>query len=247
MASDRQRRRRCRPPGRRPGARVSRARREEPAGSREGVWLRTADGVDLEAELRLPREEPVAGVAFAHPHPRHGGTMGTILVPRAGDALQAAGYGFVRWNFRGAGRSGGEHDDGVDEQHDVRAALDLVAGRCGGRVVLAGWSFGADVSLCAAPTDERVLGVVAVAPPLWYLGDEGWDRLAAWGRPVRFVLAEHDRYRPEEEARELAAGLPDVGFEVVPGAGHLFTGRLEEAAAAIVAAVVAVAPPAGRG
>jgi len=226
---------------------VSTAGREEPPGTRERVWLRTADGIDLEGELRLPEGGPVAGVAFAHPHPRHGGTMGTILVPRAGRALQAAGYAFLRWNFRGAGRSGGEHDDGEGKQHDVRAAAGLVAGSCGGRVVLAGWSFGADVSLCAAPTDERVAGVVAVAPPLWYLGDADWDRLAAWGRPVRFVLADHDRYRPkEEEVRELAAGLPDAGFEVVPGAGHLFTGRLDEAVAAVLAAVRAVAPPPGQ-
>jgi alpha/beta superfamily hydrolase len=208
------------------------------------VWLRTADGVGLEGELRLPDREPFAGVAFAHPHPEHGGTMGSILVPRAGRALQAAGYAFVRWNFRGAGRSEGVHDDGVSEQDDVRAAVDLVAAHVrSGRVVLAGWSFGADMALCAAPTDERVVGVVAVAPPLWYLSEAAWRRLAAWGRPVRFVLADDDQYRPKEEVRELAAGLPDARFEVVPGARHLFAGRLDEAVAAVASAVHAVAPP----
>ncbi len=236
----------------RPGGADRRTRHlGRPDGPRERVRLETADGVTLEGELRLPGRQPIAAVAFAHPHPRHGGTMASILVPRSARALQAAGYAVVRWNFRGVGNSDGEHGDGDAERQDVRAAVACLAGRGLDRIVLAGWSFGADMSLRVAPTEARVVGVVAVAPVLWYLDEADWRRLVAWGRPVRLLLADHDRYRPKEQARELAARLPDVADTVVAGSEHLFARRVDQAVAAVVAFVREIAPdapasPSGR-
>jgi alpha/beta superfamily hydrolase len=216
----------------------------ERVGTRERLTLTTSDGVTLEAELRMPPAPTRTGVAFAHPHPEHGGTMASILVPRAGDALVEAGYAFLRWNFRGTGRSGGAHGEGKAEPQDVRAAADLLRARGVERLVLAGLSFGADMSMCAAPEVPGVLGVVAVVPPIWYLDEAHWRRLAAWGRPVRFVLAEDDVIRAKEQVVELAARLPDAAFTVVPGADHLFSQHRAEALAAIVACVgeLAAAP-----
>jgi uncharacterized protein len=206
----------------------------ERIGTRERLTLTTSDGVTLEAELRLPESPASVGVTFAHPHPEHGGTMGSILVPRAGDALVEAGFAFLRWNFRGAGRSGGAHADGKAEPEDVRAAAAVLRARGCDRLVLAGLSFGADMSMCAAPQIPAVLGVVAVAPPIWYLDEAHWRGLAGWGGPVRFVLADDDVIRAKEQVVELAARLPDVRFTVVPGADHLFSKHRAEALAAIV-------------
>ena len=54
-----------------------------------------------------------------------------------------AGVAALRFDFRGVGRSEGEHDDGRAERLDVVAALDVAAPSLAtARSLVAGWSFG---------------------------------------------------------------------------------------------------------
>jgi alpha/beta superfamily hydrolase len=214
----------------------------------ERVTLTTSDGVALEGELRLPPGGSPAGVTFAHPHPGYGGSMRLALVSKVADALAEAGFAVACWNFRGAGRSEGEHADGELEAEDVRAAAAELTGRGLGRLILAGWSFGGDMSLLAAPGIPGVLGVIAVAPPLWWLHRPDYARLTEWGGPVRLVLAGHDQLRDQAEVRARTANLPDVAVTVVPGADHYFKKAGTEVAGIVVAAAVELAArAAGRG
>jgi alpha/beta superfamily hydrolase len=159
--------------------------------------------------------------------------MRAVLLSRAGRLIVANGLAFLRWNFRGAGASQGGHADGELEPGDIRAAAGVLAGRGIERIILAGWSFGGDMSLRAAPEVPGAAGVIAVAPPLWWVKRHHVAALAEWGRPVRFVLCEHDELRPPAVVRERMGGLPDVGFTVLPGADHLLTGGTDEAAAVV--------------
>jgi alpha/beta superfamily hydrolase len=201
----------------------------------ERLGFETGDGLTLEGELRLPSGDapPRAGISLASAHPRHGGSMRAVLMSRVGDAVVADGLAFLRWNFRGSGASEGRHADGELEPGDVRAAAACLAGRGIERIVLAGWSFGGDMSLRAAPEVPGAAGVIAVAPPLWWVKRHHVAALAEWGRPVRFVLCERDELRPPAEVEERMGGLPDVGFTVLPGADHLLTSATGEAAAVI--------------
>ena len=92
--------------------------------------------------------------------------MQSLVVSTLFTHLMGSGCAVLRFNFRGVGRSEGDHDFGEGEQLDVRAAVDALAGAGDGQspLVLAGWSFGADLALtCDAP---ELAGWFLVAPPL---------------------------------------------------------------------------------
>src|SRR5213083_2713034 len=83
----------------------------------------------IEAILR-EAEPPVRRAAIVcHPHPLFGGTMHNKVVFRIARPFQDAGFAVLRFNFRGAGRSEGEHDNGLGEQDDLRAAIRFVLER----------------------------------------------------------------------------------------------------------------------
>src|SRR5215467_16377475 len=99
----------------------------------------------LEAILWTPTDdaEPPLAAVVCHPHPLFGGTMHNKVVYQVAKSLDALELPVLRFNFRGAGLSAGEHDRGVGEQGDVRAAIDfLAAGFPAVPLLLAGFSFG---------------------------------------------------------------------------------------------------------
>src|SRR5208282_1064938 len=82
----------------------------------------------LEATLwTAPVDDPTFAAVVCHPHPLYGGTMHNKVVYQAAKALHQRGAPVLRFNFRGTEQSEGEHDRGIGEQVDVRAALDYVA------------------------------------------------------------------------------------------------------------------------
>ena len=96
----------------------------------------------LEALLNTGREDALYVAVVAHPHPPSGGTMHTKAVYHATKAFSHFGLPVLRFNFRSAGLSEGEHDEGVGEVEDVRAALDWLDRRFGLPILFAGFSFG---------------------------------------------------------------------------------------------------------
>lgn len=191
----------------------------------ESLTLSTPDGVTLEAEQARPDGPIRAGVVLCHPHPQYGGTMRSIVISALFGALPADGALCLRFNFRGVEGSGGTHDQGRGEQHDARAAVthlheELPAGL---PLVLAGWSFGADVALSVR--DPLVDAWLAVAPPLHFTSE--LDALAADPRPKLLVLAEHDEVRDSAEVAAVAESWAGTTVEVVPGASHFFVGRTD--------------------
>ena len=193
--------------------------------STRSLTLTTTDGLSLEAELATPERAPRAAVVLCHPHPQYGGTMRSIVIGALFDALPAAGITCLRFNFRGVERSTGAHDDGHGELLDVRAALDTLAeGRAGDEpVVLAGWSFGADMTL--ATHDDRLAGWLAIAPPLRFAAD--FDAVARDARPKQLVLGQHDEFRDPASVVEATKEWPATEIEVVAGASHFFVGRTD--------------------
>jgi len=70
----------------------------------------------VEWQTTAPNRDVVGIVC--HPHPLHGGTMTNKVVTSAAQALRDLGCATLRFNFRGTGRSEGEHDDGRGEGDD---------------------------------------------------------------------------------------------------------------------------------
>jgi hypothetical protein len=174
-----------------------------------------------------------------HPHPLHGGTKETKVVHSLAKAFAAAGLHVVRFDFRGAGDSEGTHDDGRGERDDVRAALDACHELSGGPLLVAGFSFGSWVGLDTALDDPRVLGLLAVAPPVNHYD---YGRVAGTGLPLAVVYAVEDELVPalQVEAWLATCRRPPLVTSVT-GCGHLFHGRLRslrEAATGLLDRVV---------
>ena len=209
----------------------------------QSLTLASSDGVTLEAERATPTNASRASVVLCHPHPQYGGTMRSIVIGALFDALPAAGFTVLRFNFRGVERSTGTHDDGRGELLDVQAALDDAdATRADGEpLLLAGWSFGADMTL--ATHDERVAGWLAIAPPLRFATD--FAAVAHDARPKQLVLGQHDEFRGPASVVEATEDWIATEIDVIAGASHFFVGRTDrvvDAAGAFVERVVSATP-----
>jgi hypothetical protein len=193
-----------------------------------------SDGLTLEGVLhRLAGASPYPAVAVCHPHPLYGGDMHNSVVVAICEGLAAEGMAALRFNFRGVGGSEGSFGGGVEERRDVQAALDYLEGEPavdGGRIGLAGYSFGALVALSAV--DERVRGVAAVSPPLAMQDLSGRELRC----PSLFVFGGEDAIAPADRLADVASAL--VGEHraiVVPGADHFWWGQEEVLVKEVVA------------
>jgi alpha/beta superfamily hydrolase len=207
-------------------------------GGPELLRLATVDGLSLEAETVVP-PGAIGAVVLAHPHPLHGGSMRSLVTSELFRTLPERGLAVLRFNFRGVGDSEGSHGAGVDERLDLQAAIDALAaadpgsggtaggGRAGVPLVVAGWSFGADVALTVI--DERLAGWFLIAPPIRIVRLEAMTA-ARDPRPKLLAVPEHDEFRPPASAREVTADWVNTRIEVVAGADHYFAGRTAKVA-----------------
>ena len=199
---------------------------------RENIELHTSDGLTLVGELSLPLSvEPVATLVCLHPLPTAGGFMDSHIIRKAAARLPAlADVAVLRFNFRGVhsprGTSEGTFGEGVDEQYDLAAAMDLVAARGLPHPWLVGWSFGTEVTLkygLRHPID----GAILLSPPLHRTTAE---ELAAWagsGKRLVAIIPELDDYLRPAEAAQRFASVPELEFVAVEGGRHLWVGETQ--------------------
>src|SRR5690606_30324931 len=133
----------------------------------------------------------------------------------------------LRFNFRGVtsprGRSEGAFGDGVDERHDLAAAMDLVQDRGLPSPWLVGWSFGTEVAL-AWGLEHPIVGAVLLSPPLKRTSNEQLSAWAGSGRRLVAVVPEFDDYLRPDEARERFAIVPETELVPVAEGKHLWVG-----------------------
>jgi uncharacterized protein len=176
----------------------------------------------LEGLLTLPEGGAPGAAVVCHPHPMYGGSMYNNVVEAVLEALWRRQFATLRFNFRGVGDSEGEYDGGEGELDDVHEAVAFLAGKAGVKsVVLAGYSFGASVSLRAGLTDPAVDRLVLVALPV--AGMTGPSDSTS--KPVLLVSGDRDSYSPLEPLRTLAGRLGSrARLEILAGADHFFGG-----------------------
>lgn len=188
----------------------------------------------LEAILWTPiaAARPPLAAVVCHPHPLFGGTMHNKVIYQTAKTLDALGIPVLRFNFRCAGLSAGEHDHGRGEQGDVQAALDFLSREFPGvPVVLAGFSFGAWVGLRAGCEYPRVSHLIGLGIPV---NDTDFSFLRRCDKPKLFVHGSEDEHGAIDKVRTLVASLPGENhLVVVEGADHFFAGKLDYFSAAI--------------
>jgi hypothetical protein len=188
----------------------------------------------LEAILWTPSSaaRPPLAAVVCHPHPLFGGTMHNKVVYNTAKALDALGIPVLRFNFRGAGLSAGEHDRGRGEKEDVRAVLDFLATEFPGvPVLLAGFSFGASVGLRVGCEHRRVSHLIGLGIPV---NNTDFSFLRECAKPKLFVHGSNDEFGAIEKVRALIPSIPGENhLVVVEGVDHFFAGKLRELDAAI--------------
>ena len=151
---------------------------------------------------------------------------------QAAKAMSRIGCAVLRFNFRGAGASAGSFTGGPGEKEDFRAALDLVGARYpGARKWAAGMSFGAWVAMTVGAEDPRVSTLIGIAPPLTH---HDFEAVRTSPKAKFFIQGERDELCPLQDMRAFYARCAEPKeLVVVDGAGHLFDGKVTEAADAV--------------
>ena len=186
-----------------------------------------AAGFTLAAEVEWRAGAPMAVVC--HPHPAFGGRMDTPLVLDLADALAAAGWSTLRFNFRGLDGSGGSPTGGLAEPEDVAAVVEWARANGAAEVALVGYSFGALMAARAIAGGTSVTSLAAVGFPTTILGEDA-ARVAELERaldrrmPWLFVSGDADQFSEVDRLRGWVAARPWARLDELPGRGHFFAG-----------------------
>ncbi len=202
----------------------------------EGRRLRRLDLAGPVGRIEAILDEGSADAPLAalvcHPHPQSGGTMRNKVVYHAMKVLNAPEWGLrlpvLRFNFRGAGLSAGQHD-GLAEAEDVGAALDWLESEYARPIVVAGFSFGAVMALracCCRPRAVRAVAALGLPASVGYRRYD-YNFLSGCTLAKLFLSGTCDPFAPEEQLTQITAAAADPKqLVLLPGADHFFTGQL---------------------
>ena len=178
-------------------------------------------------------KEPNAPIAIIlHPHPANGGTMNNKVVFNLFRTFAEQGFNVLRFNFRGVGRSEGRFDNGEGELSDAAAALDWLqaqnpnANNCW----VAGFSFGAWISMQLLMRRPEIDGFVSISPPA-NLYD--FNFLAPCPVSGQIIQGTQDTIVPQPAVDTLVAKLRNqrgikIDYQLIEGADHFFTDSIPD-------------------
>ncbi|HER27025.1 MAG TPA: alpha/beta fold hydrolase [Rhodospirillales bacterium] len=177
-------------------------------------------------------KRPSAPVALVlHPHPLHGGTMNNKVTYSLYQTFVKAGFSVLRFNFRGVGRSQGQHDNGLGELSDAASALDWMQTHNPNATTcwIGGFSFGAWIAMQLMMRRPEIGGFISISPPA---EDSDFSFLAPCPASGLIIHGEKDEIVPKEAVDKLAAKLSaqkniTITYETVPGTDHFFSDSMD--------------------
>jgi alpha/beta superfamily hydrolase len=180
----------------------------------------------IECAVDAPKkdEQLPATVIICHPHPVHGGTMRNKVVTIIERSMRELGLRTVRFNFRGAGESEGEYDDGYGETDDLFAVTEWVRRtRPDDDLWLGGFSFGSYVAIRAA-LNLNIHQLISIAPPV---GRYPFDTLHHPECPWLVIQGDEDEVVNIDAVRQWVNSIdPSPELVVMKEADHFFHRRL---------------------
>jgi alpha/beta superfamily hydrolase len=186
----------------------------------------------IEARYTAP---PYPGAPIAlilHPHPKAGGTMQDPITIMLYQLFERNGFGVLRYNSRGVGRSQGIYDQGIGELEDAAYVLDYLENmsETPRLVWCAGFSFGAWITLQLLMRRPEIDGFFAISPPANHYD---LSFLAPCPASGLIVAGDADSIAsPEDVERALSKVRVQKGHRVdrarVVGANHFYEDKREE-------------------
>ncbi len=191
-----------------------------PAGRIEGIYHQSKN-VDSPLALVL------------HPHPQYGGNMNNKIVCNLYNIFANNGFSVLKINFRGVGKSTGLFDKGIGELSDAATAMDWLQDNNTSTVPfwIAGFSFGAWVTMQLMMRRPEVESFIAVAPPT---NQHDFSFLFPCPVPGLIIQGNQDNISEEAAVSQLANRLINsmdnkyMQYHVIDGADHFFRNNAEE-------------------
>jgi len=176
----------------------------------------------------LNDQDDKKGVVICHPHPLYGGSMHNNVVNAMEKGFYERGFTTLRFNFRGVGRSEGIYDEGEGEIDDVVCAVNFLKDtlKDNASIILAGYSFGAWVSIRAALKIEGIDSIFIVAYPFSVYDP---SLLKQFKGKMWFVAGKYDEIAPVEPLINIYKELPliEKNLKIIES-DHFFLGKEEE-------------------
>lgn len=183
----------------------------------------------IEARYTEPPYEGAPIALILHPHPKAGGTMQDPITIRMYQMFEQRGFGVLRYNSRGVGRTQGVYDHGIGELEDAAFVLDYLENLSESPryVWCAGYSFGAWITLQLLMRRPEIDGFFAVSPPANHYD---LSFLAPCPASGLIVIGDNDAIAtPQDVERALQKVRVQKGEsidrDVVQGADHFYQGR----------------------
>ena len=179
----------------------------------------------LKIEGLLGKLSGEKSVVICHPHPLMGGSMHNNVVEAIRDAFALQNYSTLRFNFRGAGNSTGNYDEGRGEQADILSAQKFLKKNGSKKIFLAGYSFGAWVgSKVLEQFNQLFVASILVSPPLNYF-DFNWDNLK--NKIDLLVSGDRDQFCDAKLLRKQAKKI-NSPLETISDTDHFYSGKEKE-------------------
>ena len=183
----------------------------------------------IEARYTEPPHEGAPIALILHPHPKAGGTMQDPITIRMYQMFEQRGFGVLRYNSRGVGRTQGVYDHGVGELEDAAFVLDYLErlAESPRYVWCAGYSFGAWITLQLLMRRPEIDGFCAVSPPANHYD---LSFLAPCPASGLIIIGDNDAIAtPQDVERSLQKVRVQKGEVIsrdqIDGADHFYQGK----------------------
>ena len=171
----------------------------------------------IEKIIENEQDDPKIVGIVCHPHPLQGGTMNNKVVTTLTRVIRECGGTAIRFNYR-------KFDHGIGELHDTLEIIQFAQAKWpSADIWLAGFSYGAYLSLKAATQVKNIKQLISIAPAVNHMDFSGLHPHCPW----IVVIAEDDEVVPAQEIKNWIQTLtpaPTVlDFEKT---SHFFHGKL---------------------
>ena len=198
----------------------------------------SSGGIELEVEASPPEKANAPLIVLSHPHPRMGGDMDNKVVDQLFRRSAERGWGVVRFNFRGVGKSTGQFDAGHGETDDLLGVLAWASkefGREAREFTLVGYSFGSWITAKAASMVPGLARAILIAPPIQTMD---FSVLEGVTLPKHVFAAGRDEFAPRDLLDRWFSQLtPPKTIRLFDDADHFFVAHTTELIRAVLRAI----------